>query len=223
MATVRGTGNLILPVFVVCGGEILLVPLSPLLIFGIGGIEGLGVAGAAVAIVVYYALGSLCLAAYLWGHRAVLHRQPKPPRLRLQPAWEILRVGGMSTVVSSTTNITLAILTGYVGLHGVAAVAGYGAGARLEFLLVPLTYGIGGPAGILIGTSIGAGDSRRALRTAWIAIAIAVGTAEALGVAAAPFPLLWLRGFCAFPPLLSPRAESLRSKGPVFRVFCLRS
>src|SRR5258707_12747847 len=211
MATVRGTGNLILPVFVVCGGEILLVPLSPLLIFGIGGIEGLGVAGAAVAIVVYYALGSLCLAAYLWGHRAVLHRQPKPPRLRLQPAWEILRVGGMSTVVSSTTNITLAILTGYVGLHGVAAVAGYGAGARLEFLLVPLTYGMGGPASILIGTSIGAGDSRRALRIAWIATGFAVLTAEAIGLASSTWPLLWLGAFSSDPTVLATGEDYLRT------------
>jgi Na+-driven multidrug efflux pump len=46
IATVRGTGNLILPVFVVCGGALLLVPLSPLLIFGLGGIAGLGVAAA---------------------------------------------------------------------------------------------------------------------------------------------------------------------------------
>ncbi len=173
VATVRGTGNLILPVFVVCGGALLLVPLSPLLIFGLGGIAGLGVAGGAVAILAYYALGSLCFAAYLWGHRGVLHPSLRPPKPAAPAAlaWEVLRgmlwrhVHGGS---SSTTNITIAILTGYVGLHGVAAVAGYGAGARLEFLLVPLTYGIGGPAGILIGTSIGAGDSRRALRTAWI-------------------------------------------------------
>src|SRR5882757_823081 len=221
LATVRGTGNLILPVFVVCGGAILLVPLSPLLIFGIGGIEGLGVAGAAVAIIVYYALGSLCFAAYLWGHRGVLHPQPRPPRLRLQPAWEILRVGGMSTVVSSTTNITLAILTGYVGLHGVAAVAGYGAGARLEFLLVPLTYGIGGPAGILIGTSIGAGDSRRALRTAWIATGFAALTAEAIGLAAADWPLTWLGAFSSDPIVLATGADYLRTAGPFFGFFGL--
>lgn len=88
LATVRGTGNLVLPVFVVCGGALLLVPLSPLLIFGVGGIQGLGVAGGAVAILAYYALGSLCFAVYLWGHRGVLRPQPRPPRLRLQPAWK---------------------------------------------------------------------------------------------------------------------------------------
>jgi Na+-driven multidrug efflux pump len=127
----------------------------------------------------------------------------------------------MSTVVSSTTNITIAILTGYVGLHGVAAVAGYGAGARLEFLLVPLTYGIGGPAGILIGTSIGAGDSRRALRTAWIATGCAVLTAEAIGLAAAAWPLAWLGAFSSDPIVLATGADYLRTVGPFFGFFGL--
>ena len=221
LATVRGTGNLILPVFVVCGGALLLVPLSPLLIFGIGGIAGLGVAGGAVAILAYYALGSLFLIAYLWGHRGVLHPPLKPPKLRLQPAWEVLRVGGMSTVVSSTTNISIAILTGYVGLHGVAAVAGYGAGARLEFLLVPHTYGIGGPASILIGTSIGAGNSERALRTAWIATGFAILTAEAIGLASAAWPLVWLGAFSNDPIVLATGADYLRTTGPFFGFFGL--
>ena len=156
LATVRGTGNLILPLFVVCGGALLLIPLSPLLIFGVGSIEGMGVAGAAVAVLVYYAGGALCLVTYLWGHRGVLRPALTPPKPQLRLARDIVRVGGLSTVVSGTTNITIAILTGYVGLHGIAAVAGYGAGARLEFLLVPLSYGIGGPASILSGTSVGA-------------------------------------------------------------------
>jgi putative MATE family efflux protein len=221
LATVRGTGNLILPVFVVCGGAILLIPLSPLLIFGIGGIAGFGVAGGALAILIYYALGSLCLVAYLWGHRGVLKPQRSPPSLHLRPAWEILRVGGMSTVVSATTNITIAILTGYVGIHGVAAVAGYGAGARLEFLLVPLTYGIGGPAGILIGTSIGAGDGRRALRIAWVAIGVGVLIAEAIGLAAAAFPLQWLGAFSNEPTVLATGSDYLRTTGPFFGFFGL--
>ena len=53
----------------------------------------------------------------------------------------------MSAVVSATTNLTLAIVTAYVATGGVEALAGYGAGSRLEFLLVPLAYGIGGPVG----------------------------------------------------------------------------
>ena len=50
MAVVRGTGNLQVPVIVVCSGALILVPLSPALIFGAFGYQGLGPSGGAVAI-----------------------------------------------------------------------------------------------------------------------------------------------------------------------------
>jgi hypothetical protein len=122
---------------------------------------------------------------YLWDHRGVLHPPTRPPRLRFRSVYEILRVGGMSSLVSASTNITLAITTGFVGHYGVSALAGYGAGVRLEFLLVSLSYAIGGPAGIPIGTSVGAHHNTRALRVAWIGTLVAGLTAETIGLAAA--------------------------------------
>ena len=140
LAVIRGTGNLILPLIVVCGGALFLLPLLPVLILGFGPIPGFGVIGGAIGTLSYYATGSSALITYLWGHRGVLHPQARPPKLHFRPIWEILRVGGMSTLVSASTNITLAIITGFVGSHGVAALAGYGAGSRLEFMLVSLSY-----------------------------------------------------------------------------------
>jgi Na+-driven multidrug efflux pump len=219
IATVRGTGNLILPVVVVCGGAVFLVPLSPALIFGIGPVPSLGVAGGAAAILAYYAGGSVVLICYLWGHLGVLHPPARPPRLRFGRAWDILRVGGMSALVSGSTNITIAIITGFVGLHGVAAVAGYGAGARLEFILVPLSYGIGGPVGILIGTNIGAGNADRARRTAWIGTLGAVTVAELIGLAAACYPGLWIGAFSDDPTVLATGSAYLHAVGPFFGFF----
>ena len=160
MAVVRGTGNLQVPVIVVCGGALILVPLSPALIFGAFGYQGLGPSGGAVAMLVYYAFGTLAYAAFLWGRFGILKPSFRLPKLSLGPALAILRVGGMSAIVSASTNLTLAIVTAYVGMGGVEALAGYGAGSRLEFLLVPLAYGIGGPVGIVIGANLGAGQTR---------------------------------------------------------------
>jgi Na+-driven multidrug efflux pump len=136
IAVVRGTGNLLVPVIVVCSGALILVPLSPALIFGAFGYQGLGAAGGAVAMLAYYALGTLAFTAWLWGRFGVLKPSFRVPRLSLAPALAVLRVGGMSAVVSASTNLTLAIVTAYVGASGVEALAGYGAGSRLEFLLV---------------------------------------------------------------------------------------
>ena len=66
----------------------------------------------------------------------ILRPSARPPRLSWAPFREILRVGGMSALVSATTNLTIAIITSYVGTAGVAALAGYGAGARLEFKIL---------------------------------------------------------------------------------------
>src|SRR6266704_2871194 len=48
-SVIRGTGNMLVPSLSVCAGVVLLVPLSPCLIFGIGPFPMLGVAGAGIA------------------------------------------------------------------------------------------------------------------------------------------------------------------------------
>jgi hypothetical protein len=43
------------------------------------------------------------------------------PKLSLGPTLAILRIGGMSAIVSAGTNLTLAIVTVYVGMSGIEA------------------------------------------------------------------------------------------------------
>jgi Na+-driven multidrug efflux pump len=69
-SVLRGTGNMATPAWVTVIGTVVLIPLSPLLIFGWGPIPGLGIAGGAVALLVYYALGTVALAAYLWSRKS---------------------------------------------------------------------------------------------------------------------------------------------------------
>jgi putative MATE family efflux protein len=219
LAAVRGTGNMMLPMVVVCGGAVVLVPLSALLIFGYSWVPAVGVTGGAIAVLLYYAVGSLIFIFHLWGRRGVLRPSFVPPRLEWRPVLEILRVGGLSAIVSSTTTLTIAIITGFVASAGVEALAGYGAGARLEFLLVPLSYGIGGPAGIMIGTNIGAGRTDRALRVAWTTVLLAGLTAEAIGLAAAIWPEVWIGAFSRDSAVIAAGSDYLRTVGPMFGFF----
>ena len=68
----RGTGNMLVPSAVICGGIVLLVPLSPCLIFGIGPFPALGVAGGAVALLTYYLAAFIVLAWYLLAGRSIV-------------------------------------------------------------------------------------------------------------------------------------------------------
>ena len=69
---IRGTGNMSLPAAVTCVGAAILIPLSPALIFGFGPLPRLGIVGGAVAVLSYYAAGSVMFALYLWSGRGVM-------------------------------------------------------------------------------------------------------------------------------------------------------
>jgi putative MATE family efflux protein len=220
-AVLRGTGNMAFPAAVTCVGVVILVPASPALIFGWGPFPALGVAGGAVALVSYYAVGCLVLVAYLWGGRSVLHPSLSALRFRWPLFRDILRVGAVAALVTVTTNLTIMIGTAFAGEFGPAAIAGYGTGARLEYLLVPLVFGLGAPLVAIVGTSIGAGERERALRTAWIGAAMAFILTEAVGLCAAAFPTAWLSLFDTDPQMLEAGATYLRTVGPFYGMFGL--
>ncbi|MBI1205396.1 MAG: MATE family efflux transporter [Rhodopseudomonas sp.] len=218
-AVIRGTGNMYFPATVVTIGAVILIPLSPLLIFGIGPFPHLGIAGGAIAVLLYYVVGTVVFASYIWSGRGVLKPSKLPPRLTWPPARDILRVGAISSIVSLTTNVAIAVATGLAGLIGPAAVAGYGTGARLEYLLVPLVFGMGAPVAAMVGTSIGAGKRDRALSVAWTGAIIAFLITEAIGIGAALFPVAWLSLFGHDATMIETGSLYLRIVGPAYGFF----
>lgn len=218
-AVIRATGNMIFPAATMIVGAIVLIPLSPLLIFGLGPFPHLGVAGGAIAVVAYYVIGCFVFGWYLWAGRGVLKPAPWPKRIARDQLVDILNVGATSSIVSLSTNITIATATGLAGIVGPIAVAGYGTGARLEYLLVPLVFGLGAPVAAMVGTAIGAGNRERALRVAWTGAAIAFVITEAIGIAAAFFPAAWLSLFGADPAMIATGSEYLRIVGPTYGFF----
>ena len=218
-AMIRATGNMILPAGVIVVGAACLIPVSPLLIFGIGPFPHLGIAGGAVAVLIYYVIGCAVFAVYLWSGRGVLKPSLLPPRLRWTALKDILRVGVASSAISLSTNVTAVVATGLAGLVGPAAVAGYGTGVRLEYLLVPLVFGLGAPVAAMVGTAMGAGRPERAIQVAWTGAAIAGGLTEAIGLLAASFPHAWLAMFGADATMLAYGTLYLRIVGPAYGFF----
>ncbi len=218
---IRGTGNMLFPAMVTISGVIVLIPLSPCLIFGLGPFPRLGVAGGATAVLLYYAVGSLVLAAYLRSARSLVRLTFIGITLRWALFADILRVGAIAALITVQTNLTIAIATGLVGAFGPAAIAGYGTGSRLEYLLIPLVFGLGGPLVAMVGTNIGAHRPERALRVAWIGAAIAAGMCEIIGFCAAATPHAWLSLFGSEPDMIDAGSRYLHAVGPVYGLFGL--
>ncbi|TMQ15383.1 MAG: MATE family efflux transporter [Candidatus Rokuibacteriota bacterium] len=218
-SVVRGTGNMVLPAAVTLGGGAVLVTLSPALIFGLAGLPRLGITGAGLAVVAYYALGSLVFLGYLRGGRSLVRLAPV--RLRGELLGEILSVGAPSLVNNVLTNLTVVVLTALVGPFGTLALAGYGLGVRLEYLQIPLVFGFGSALVTMVGTNVGAGQRERAVRVAWTGALMAAAVTETIGLAAALFPHAWLRLFSSDPDVLAAGASYLRLVGPTYGFFGL--
>ena len=218
---IRGTGNMAVPAAIASAGAVALIPLSPCLIFGWGTFPRLGVAGGAVAVVAYYAVGSVALFAYLRSGRNVVRLSFHDVRFRWPLFGDILRVGAIAALITVQTNLTIVITTALVGRFGPAAIAGYGTGARLEYLLIPLVYGLGGPLVAMVGTNLGAGQRDRAVRAAWIGAAVAAGLTEIIGLWAAAAPHAWLSLFDTDPGMLDAGSRYLHAVGPFYGLFGL--
>jgi putative MATE family efflux protein len=217
---IRGTGNMLVPSLAVCVGVVLLVPLSPLLIFGYGPIPALGIAGGGWAVVLTTAIVTAVLAGYILSGRCIVHFKPARPRWDLSA--DILRVGAIAAVVSLQTSFTVLLTTALVGAAGGGdAVAGYGTGARLEYLMIPLAFGFGGPLVAIVGTNIGAGQQARALRAALIGGAMVFAITETVGIIAAIWPAAWLGLFGNDPQMIETGSSYLRIVGPAYGFFGL--
>jgi len=219
-SVIRGTGNMLVPSLAVCLGVALLVPLSPVLIFGVGPIPALGIAGAGYAVLITTSLTALALAVYI--HRGYCLVGFRRTPLRRPFFMDILRVGAIGSISTLQTSLTVALTTALVGtVGGPGAVAGYGTGARLEYLLIPLAFGLGAPLVSLVGTNIGAGQTQRALRIALTGGAIAFVLAESIGLAAAVWPQAWLGLFGDDPLMIEAGSSYLRRVAPTYGFFAL--
>jgi Na+-driven multidrug efflux pump len=143
--------------------------------------------------------------------------------VRLRPALfaDILRVGAPASLNTVLTNLNVVLLTGLVGPFGTFALAGYGMGARLEYLQIPLVFGFGSALVTVVGTNIGAGYKERAERVAWVGAGLATALTGSIGLFGALFPHLWLSLFSAEPEVIAAGAMYLRIVGPTYGFFGL--
>ena len=108
------------------------------------------------------------------------------------------------------------MLNSVMGAFGTAAIAGYGIAARLEFLLIPLVFGLGVSMTALVGVNTGAGNFKRAERIGWTGGVSAALLTGAVGAILTIAPGLWMNLFTNDPATYATGATYLRIAGPAF-------
>jgi putative MATE family efflux protein len=213
-AALRGIGNVRVPALVTFVGAAVLVPLSPLLIFGLGPIHGFGVAGAGIAVTLYYCVAAVVMLRYMASGRSGLRLSLD--RLRWPLFRDILKVGLLAALNTVQLNLMVLLVTAAVGRFGVDAIGGYGTASRLDYVLIPILFGLGTAILTMVGVNIGAGHIGRAKKIAWFGTAISVAFTETVGLLVALFPWLWIGMFSHDAAVLETGSQYFRIVAPVY-------
>ncbi|MGE0152624.1 MAG: MATE family efflux transporter [Reyranellaceae bacterium] len=221
VSVVRGTGNMGLPTVALVGGALVQMVLGGALTLGWFGLPALGIAGIGWGMVGGAGFGIAVTVAHLLGARARVRLRFAGVALQWRLFKDILSVGAIASLSSLQTVLTVVVLSGLVARYGTTALAGYGIGARLEFLQIPLVFGIGAALVPMVGMNYGAGNGARAKRVAWIGAAAAGGITGAIGIIVAVFPGLWAGMFTSDAAVLATAYDYLRIAGPCYGFFGL--
>ncbi len=220
-SVIRGSGNMRVP-----SATLISVALAQVLLGGSLGLgwwvwPPMGMQGVAAGGVIAQAAGALFLWFYLSSGRGQLKLRVRQTPLVSSHWMEILRVGAVACASPLQTVLTILITTRLVAWFGTEALAGYGIGTRLEFLLIPIAFAIGVASVPMVGMAIGAGQVARARRVAWTAAALASVLLSSLGLVVAWMPELWSTLFTSERAVTEASAMYFRWAGPFYGLFGL--
>jgi putative MATE family efflux protein len=191
-AMLRGAGEarLAMQVLFLCTATT--VVLEPALVFGLGPLPPLGVAGSAWANVLGFGAGlALQVWALLRGRvRIGINLHDLRPDFPLMG--RIVRIALPSTVQMTLRSSSRLVIVWLVGLYGTFATAGYGVANRMLLIALIPGFGLGNAAGTLVGQNLGARQPDRAEQSAWWVSVYTAGymAAVAAGLFAFAHPLI---------------------------------
>ncbi len=215
-AVFRGMGDMKLPAVLMIASAFIQVPLSGVLVLGLFGVPQLGIVGAAVSAVASGFLVSAVMLFILSRPGRVIQLDTRFISFSKALFQDIFKVALPASLSPLLTIFGILFLTAMVATYGEAALAGYGIGSRIEFLLIPLVFGIGAAMTSLVGLSIGAGNIGRAEHIGWTGGLFAAGLAGVVGLLLALFPNAWISAFTSDPETFEAARSYIRIVGPFF-------
>ncbi|MGE4241038.1 MATE family efflux transporter [Ramlibacter sp.] len=216
VSVIRGTGNMHVPSLTLVAAAALQITLGAAFGLGLGPFPRWGMAGVALGQTIAFGAATVWLLVYLAHPQRRVRLSREGWRFRADRFREILRVGLVACLSPLQTILCVLVLTGLVARLGTDALAGYGIGARLELLAIPIAFGVGVATLPMVGMAIGKGNVARARRVAWVGGALSAALVGTMGLVAAVWPQLWSTAFTSQPAVLESTASYLRNAGPAY-------
>src|ERR1700675_1380751 len=212
----RGTGNMKLPSLMILSSAICQIILGGTLGLGLGPIPQFGMRGVASGSLIAYSISITVMGWYLFSGRGRVI--PRVRGLRIQWAMfvDILKVGAVSCLSPLQSVLTISIFTHLLARFGTEILAGYGIGARLEFMLTSIAFAVGIASVPMVGMAIGARRVARARRIALIAGCVSVVSVGLVGSVIAIFPDLWVDIFTRDPGVRAASRQYLATAAPMY-------
>jgi putative MATE family efflux protein len=208
----RAEGNVRVPSTWATVSLALQILFVPLLMYGLG----LGLGGAAAAVVLGQLVGAVPRAHYLFSGKATVRPRLFPRRILVRPIRDILRVGVPASLSTLTNYVGLLLLTAVVARYGTHEIAAFGLGTRLDFVILTLAFGIGSSVLTLVGLAAGAKDLHRVLALLTHALAVVAAMLVAVALPLGLAPRLWLGIFTHDPEILAVGGRYLRILAPSY-------
>jgi putative MATE family efflux protein len=212
----RGTGNMKLPSLMILNSAVCQIILGGTLGLGLGPIPQFGMRGVAAGSLTAYSISISVMAWYLFSGRARVIPRIRGLRIRRAMFVDILKVGAVSCFSPLQSVLTITIFTHMLAGFGTEILAGYGIGARLEFMLTSIAFAVGIASVPMIGMAIGARRIARARRIAWTAGCIAFVSVGLVGTVIAIFPDLWVNIFTHDPDVRAASRQYLSTAAPMY-------
>lgn len=160
-SVLRACGNARLQGLLMAAGAAGNAILDPILIFGLGPVPALGIAGAAWATVVNWFLVVALICWCLWRQENLLTWR-WPGSACVREIWaRHLRITGPAALANMITPVATAVLTAALASYGTHAVAAYGVVSRVESLIMIVVLGMSMSLPPFISQNFGAGLHER--------------------------------------------------------------
>lgn len=170
----RGTGDVMLPLYVVLITVLLNLVLDPLFIFGYGPFPALGVKGAALASISTQAISAIIGLIILFRGKRGLKISLSQMKFDWKWTKKLFRIGIPTSLDQSTRAAAMTVIIVLVTSFGAEVVAAYGIGVRVLSLIVIPALGFAMATTTLVGQNIGARQIKRAEKVGELSAKIAM-------------------------------------------------